>query len=283
MKKKTLFERSVNFLYTTCVGRTILKLLVNKQLSDVVGAFLNTKLSCFLIEPFIKRNHINMDEYEKVTYNSYNEFFYRNIAKGARVIPTDETAFIAPCDSRLTAYPISDDMVVDVKDTRYSLRDLLKSNKLANYYKGGTLLLFRLSVDDYHRYVYVESGEKSRNYRIPGVLHTVQPLANDVYPIYKENTREFCLIKTPSIGSVLMMEVGAMLVGKIANENHHPAPVTRGQEKGHFEFGGSTIIVCVKKGTLELTEELKENSRNNIETKVKLGEIIGRKMISLSQ
>ena len=69
--------------------------------------------------------------------------------------------------------------------------------------------MFRLCVDDYHRYIYIDDGFESRRVHIPGELHTVNPVANDVYPIYKENTREYALLKTVNFGTVLMMEVGA--------------------------------------------------------------------------
>ena len=70
------------------------------------------------------------------------------------------------------------------------------------------------------------------------------------------------------------MEVGALLVGKIVN-HHGPAPIRRGQEKGYFQFGGSTVVLLLKKDTAILDEDILENSRNGIETLVKFGEKIG--------
>ena len=64
----------------------------------------------------------------------------------------------------------------------------------------------------------------------------MNPAANDVYPIYKENAREYTLLKTKQFGTILMMEVGAMMVGKITNLHKNPATVKKGQEKGNFEF-----------------------------------------------
>lgn len=83
-------------------------------------------------------------------------------------------------------------------------------------------------------------------YRIPGVFHTVNPLAGEIYPIYKENTREFSVLKSQHFGNILMMEVGALMVGRICNEKEN-CPVHRGEEKGKFEFGGSTVICAWKK------------------------------------
>lgn len=134
--------------------------------------------------------------------------------------------------------------------------------------------MFRLSVDDYHRYIYVDSGRESVRRRIPGVLHTVNPAANDVYSIYKENTREYSLMKSEHFGTLLMMEVGALMVGKIEN---HPVcdHVDRGQEKGNFAFGGSTIIYMTQKGCVVPDQDLLTNSQEGVETKVQIGSKIG--------
>ena len=78
-----------------------------------------------------------------------------------------------------------------------------------------------------------------------------------------------------NFGTVLMMEVGAMMVGKIENR-HQAARVRRGQEKGNFAFGGSTIILLTQKGKAMPDPDIWENSLNGIETKVRLGESVGR-------
>ena len=134
-----------------------------------------------------------------------------------------------------------------------------------------------MTVDDYHRYIYTETGKKSGNYKIPGIFHTVNPVANDLEPIYKENTREFCLTKTADAGTVLQMEVGALMVGKIENDQEE-AFVHRGEEKGRFAFGGSTIVVLYQRGRVQPDEDLLKNSRDGYETKVTQGEAVGDKV-----
>ena len=94
-------------------------------------------------------------------------------------------------------------------------------------------------------------------------------------PIYKENTREYSVLYSENFGKILIMEVGAMLVGRIVNY-HEEAVVERGEEKGRFEFGGSTILVCLEKGRAVIDKDISENSFNGIETMVKMGEKIGR-------
>ena len=102
-------------------------------------------------------------------------------------------------------------------------------------------MILRLTVDDYHRYCYFDDGIKSENHRIEGVYHTVNPIANDHVKIYKENTREYTLMKTKHFGDALQMEVGALMVGKIVNHDG-AGSMRRGIEKGYFQFGGSTSI-----------------------------------------
>ena len=142
-------------------------------------------------------------------------------------------------------------------------------------------MIFRLTVDDYHRYCYVADGIKEDNVFIQGVLHTVNPLANDYFPIYKENSREYSILHTKEFGDIVMMEVGALLVGKIVN-HHRKYRVLRGQEKGYFEFGGSTVVLLVKKNTVQIDADILENSAQNIETVVKFGEKIGEARYSRS-
>ena len=120
----------------------------------------------------------------------------------------------------------------------------------------------------------IDEGRKSRNIRIPGVFHTVNPVANDMVPIYKENTREYSLLKSRHFKTVLMMEVGALMVGRITNY-HQACEVKRGQEKGRFEFGGSTVILLFQENAVHPNEQLVLNTARGYETIVKMGERIG--------
>lgn len=271
-----LQSKILNYLYKNIFGKIMLKLLIKPWVSDISGVLLNSPCSRFLIPLFIKKNNIDMSEYENRTYFSFNDFFTRKIKKGTRKIDYNPDHLIAPCDGKLSVYNINKDSKFIIKNTEYNLRSLLRSKKLADYYENGTMLIFRLTVDDYHRYCYIDSGKKTKNYRIKGVYHTVNPIANDVTAVYKENTREFSVLYSENFGKILIMEVGALLVGKIVNY-HEEAYVNRGEEKGRFEFGGSTIIVCIENGRVAIDQDIWQNSLNGIETVVKMGEKIGVK------
>lgn len=267
-------DRCIHFLYETLPGRVLLRPLVTPAFSKFAGYLLETKLSSFAVTPFVKANHISLSECEMQQFDSFNQFFKRKLRRNARQIVRDEGAFISPCDARLSVYPIMNNSHFTIKNTPYTVAELLKDEHLSKTFEGGTLWLFRLSVDDYHRYIYPITGRKSHNRYIAGRFHTVNPLANDYYPIYKENSREYCLIKGHST-TLLMMEVGALMVGKIENLNKHASYVKRGSEKGNFAFGGSTIIVLTKKGAVTPEPLFIENTRKHIETKVLLGQRVG--------
>ena len=267
-------DRLLAAMYGSALGRLLLKPLTAPWLSKAAGRLLSTRASCILIKPFINSNHIDMSQLEPVEYASYNDFFSRRIRPEARPVDMDPRHLVSPADSKLTVLPITETGRFTLKHTAYTVGSLLKDPALAAQYVGGWACIFRLTVDDYHRYCYPFSGEKGENVRIPGKLHTVNPIANDFFPIYKENAREYTVLRTGDFGEVIAMEVGALLVGKIVN-HHGPASVRRGQEKGYFQFGGSTVVLLLKKDTAVIDDDILENSRNGIETVVKFGEKIG--------
>jgi len=278
IKQNEAQDRVLSFLYHTALGRGLLSILVQPIISKVAGVFLDHPISKILIGPFVSKNNIQLSDFEKQEFYSYNDFFTRKIKKENRLISQNPLELIAPCDGKLSVYSITEESTFKVKDTLYTMKSLVQSEKLAKRYEGGQLLLFRLTVDDYHRYCYIDAGEKTSNHYIPGVFHTVNPIANSVVPIYKENTREFSLLKSEHFGTILMMEVGALLVGKIVNYQGK-VNVQRGEEKGRFEFGGSTVIICLEKNCGIVDQDIIKNSLEDIETVVKMGERIGETVV----
>lgn len=268
-------DKLLRHLYNDRGGRLCLKLLVQPFVSRAAGAFLNTRLSARLIPGFVKKNRIDLSAYERQCFASYNDFFTRKIKAGERPVSQGDNILISPCDAKVTVCRVDGQFRFYIKDTLYTAGELLRNEDLAQRYLGGYVMIFRLTVDDYHRYCYVADGQKSRNISLPGIFHTVNPAANDVCPIYKENAREYTLLKTKQFGTIIMMEVGAMMVGKITNLHKNKSLVKKGQEKGWFEFGGSTVVLFLQHGRVRLDSDLLENSENGYETIVRMGERIG--------
>lgn len=271
-------DKLLAFVYGHALTRLMIRPLISPVVSRLGRMFLDTRISAAFVAPFVKKKHIDLQQYERQRFFSYNDFFTRKIKAGERPLTEDDQVLMSPCDGKVSVYPIMREGRFSIKHTEYTVESLLENRELSEHFHGGYAVVVRLTVDDYHRYCYVDNGEKSRQVRIHGVFHTVNPVANDVCPIYKMNTREYCLLKTEHFGTVLMMEVGALMVGKIRNY-HQKCKVKRGQEKGRFEFGGSTVVMLLEPGRVEIDRDILENSRLGHETIVKMGEQIGRKLI----
>lgn len=269
-------DRMLEWMYGTRLGRLLVSVMIRPWVSRAAGWLMDSRISAAAVSPFIRSNHISMEDFEERPYRSFNDFFTRQLKPGRRPVDEAPSHLIAPCDSKLTVYDICEDSRFCVKGTEYTLDGLLQNKQLAGQFLGGTLLLFRLTVGDYHRYCYVDSGRIGPITHIPGVYHTVNPAAASRYPIYRENTREYALLESEVFGTMLQMEVGAAMVGRIVN-NPGCGAVQRGDEKGRFEFGGSTVIVLLQKGAAIIDGDILRNTQKDAETVVRLGQRIGIK------
>lgn len=274
MSKRTM-TLGLKYCYTK-IGKPTRCIITNPLLTAIVGAYMDTKSSARRIDGFVRRNKIDMSDYVNGKYRCFNDFFTRRLKPGARPIDTNPDTLISPCDGYLSAYRISGDSEFAIKDSYYNVEDLVGGDEIASEYLKGTCLVLRLGVENYHRYCYIDNGFKSRNYHIKGRYHPVQPIVVRKHPVFKQNTREYCLLETENFGTVTQIEVGACMVGKI--NNHHEAGVThRGSEKGMFLFGGSTIVLLFKEGVLDIPDDVFAATAKGQEAIVKYGEAIARK------
>lgn len=258
-------SRLLKFMYNTVIGRIILKIATTKYISNIYKIYITSKLSKIKIKKFIKKNHINMDDYKEKDYESFNDFFIREIKSGKRKI---EDNLIAVCDSKLSVYEIDENSKFTIKDSIYTINELIGEERQYKY-----ALIFRLCVDDYHHYIFPDEGKVVDTKHINGILHTVQPIAQKRYKVFHENSRDITFLNCDNLGDVCYIEVGALMVGKIVNISK--TEFKKGEEKGHFEFGGSTVIMLINKN-INLNEKIIENSKNDIETIVKMGQCIGK-------
>jgi phosphatidylserine decarboxylase len=270
-------ERRLHLLYETTFGRLLLGAIFARPWYSGLNAMLDKRpSSARKIQPLVERFGIDMSEYPGQSYESYESFVTRKIDPARRPIAGDPDALIAVADSRLLAYSVSSDGRIPVKQSSYTITELLRDPGLAAAYNEGTCLLFRLGTEDYHRYCFADDGEVIRTRVINGVLHSVQPISSKRYKAFSENHREYAIIETANFGTMVTVEVGALLVGKI--NNHDVTSCLRGQEKGYFSLGGSAILILLKPGTVSIDSDIMEHSRRQIETKVRLGEKVGEKI-----
>ncbi|MBP5255768.1 MAG: phosphatidylserine decarboxylase [Clostridia bacterium] len=269
---------SLKFLYRNPFGRVILGMISGRAVSKLAGKWMSSRFSRGRRKRFIAANGIDMSEYPEREYRSFNDFFTREIKHERRPVDADPDALCSPCDSALTVYRIEDGLTFEVKNSRYSVADMLGDRDAASEFDGGYVMVFRLAVNNYHRVCFFDGGDKGESRFIPGRLHTVQAIATDTgHDIYARNCRSVCYIDSDSFGRAAMVYVGALLVGRIVEHKPGAAKVARGEEAGMFLFGGSTVVLVIKKGAANIDRDILDASRAGLETAVKYGEAIGRR------
>lgn len=271
----TVFLR---FLYRTVVGRCLLKIIAHPSISKIAGWFLDSKLSKIGIQHFIKKNNILLDDIDIPNggFSSFNDFFKRK--KKQESFNIDYEGLISPCDGFLSIIKIDKNSIFDIKHTTFTLEELLADEKLAKEFYDGTALIYRLTPANYHRYCYVTNGEIITKKVIPGKLYCVRPIATRTMPVFVQNAREYQVINSENYGKVVQMEVGATMVGKITNNDKFDinSEVKKGEEKGYFEFGGSTVVVLLKKDMVKIDDSIINKKNSQGEITVKIGQFIAR-------
>ena len=259
-------------LYNTWYGRVLSKFILLPVFSTMAASKDRRRSSAKKIAPFVEKYGIDMNDFEEREYVSFSDFFTRSIKPGKRPFDSDPNAVIAPADSKVLCYGIRDDLKFTVKGSEYTPDEITGNNVDTGSFAGGKAIVFRLSMDDYHHYCHIDSGSITDSYEIKGKLHTVSSISSK-YKIYKENHRIVNVLDTDHFGKVIYIEVGALLVGRI--KNNGITKFVKGQEKGYFEQGGSTIVLFFEKDRINVDPDILEMSGNGIETKVRMGERIG--------
>ena len=159
---------ALRFLYGRREGRMLLKLAASRPVSQLAGRFMDSPLSKPLIGPFVRKNNIRMEDYLPLPYPCFNDFFCRPIRKELRPIPEEGAVFMAPCDGLLSAYRITDGLLLPIKQSSYTVSELLDSREEAARFRDGICLVFRLCVNHYHRYCYLDDGRVVSKRFIPG-------------------------------------------------------------------------------------------------------------------
>lgn len=206
-------------------------------------------------------------------FSSFNAFFTRRLKPDARPLDCSPGSVIAVADAKLQVEPLTQGNAFYVKGSRYTLAELLQDERTAQLFEGGTCWIYRLAMSDYHRYCYPDEGTLLKERHIAGVLHTVRPLAHRYTKVFAENTRTWQLLATETQGQVLYCEIGAMLVGRI--HNHGRRRFVKGQEKGYFAYGASSIVLCFQRDRVKVDADIAKQNGNGLEVQVKYGEKVG--------
>ena len=329
-------QKAIYFLYHHFLGRLLLKMIFARPyFSFLRGLYYNSFLSKKDIASFVEKYGLSKELLKK-RYQSFGDFFSRKEAvylREARKENTKENGeawkekiqgklpFYASASGKVMAYKIDEGRIIlppgvqkegagkkenfhflplEIKGNFYSIEKILRA-PCPDFLKGGTLLIFRLSLPDYHRYIFPAEGKLLRTKKIKGRLDSVRKEAAH-FKAFSENKREVSLLELTGMGKILHVEVGAMLVGHIHNhmelktfsdkgaqnkrKNLGEKTIkfdrgyqqvfrfTAGEEKGYFSLGGSTIVEMLS-DKIVIDEDLFENTKKGLETKLEIGERIG--------
>jgi len=265
--EKVAGEKWLVWLYNNPLGEAALFTLAKrKMLSSFYGRLMDRPSSSEKIQPFVENFNINLNEAQKQVFNSFNDFFTRKLKAGARSVDTATRIVVSPADGKILAY-------ANVTNTDF-INSFLDDSILAQNYIDGSLIVIRLAPNDYHRFHFPFSGKASPIVKIEGDYYSVNPIAlRKRAEIFCLNKREFVIISNPLFGDVIMAEVGATMVGSII-QTYRGDEIVKGQEKGYFKFGGSTVVLLFEKSKILVDTDLMRNTKNGFETDILMGQRI---------
>ena len=273
----------VKLMYGTWIGRVLSSAAAAPPVSRFYGWLQDRPASSRKVAPFVERFGIQMEDFlpeegrsGESPYSTFNQFFTRRVTATARPF-AEGASFPAPCDARYFAYDVLDDTVtIPVKGSYFKASALLRDEQWQAHFEDGPGFIARLCPVDYHRFHFPDAGEVLASWKIPGALHSVNPWAlafrQDIFMI---NEREVTIMETERFGKLAFIEVGATCVGKIV-QTYEGKQFARGDEKGMFLFGGSTVIVLGEKGRWHIDPQILDNTAQGIETYLKMGRALGR-------
>ncbi len=276
--EKVAGEKWLVWLYNNPIGEATLWALVKRKLvSSIYGKMMDRTSSAKRIHPFIEDFNIDMSVAQEQEFSNFNDFFTRKLKDDARPIDTSSNIVVSPADGKILAYANMSRADFIIKGYRFDVFSFLDNPDLAQKYHDGALLIIRLAPVDYHRFHFPVSGNVSPNKKIEGDYYSVNPFAlRKKAEIFCLNKREYTIISNPLFGDVVMAEVGATMVGSII-QTYKGSTINKGEEKGYFKFGGSTVVLLFKKSKIKVDEDLLIHTAKGYETTVKMGERIGER------
>lgn len=273
----------LRFLYRSSLTRSLAHVIAySPWISRLYGWWQRTAYSQRQILPFIKRYHVNTDDFaqDPASFPSFDAFFTRHLRREARPITPGDHAAIIPADGRYRFFPMIDEaFLFGVKGSTFNLLQLMQSQERAKQYAQGSMVLARLAPSDYHRFHFPCRCRPQEAIPLNGPLYSVNPIAvRHRLSILWQNKRAITCLKSPVFGEIFYIEVGATNVGTI-HQTYTPGRIyEKGEEKGYFSFGGSTLILLFEKGKLKLDDDLIAASKHNEEILCLMGQSMGRSL-----
>jgi len=271
-------EGFLRFVYEHPLGSLPLHALVKRRLfSSWYGNRMDAAASRKKVQPFIEQYDIDVSELADApeSYRTFNEFFYRKLKPCARPIAAGANEIALPADGRHLVLPdIAACESFFVKGVRFDLAALLRDASLAERFAHGSMLISRLCPVDYHRFHFPFGGTPAASTVVTGPFYSVSPIALRRRPsILWENQREITVLRTETLGDVLLLEIGATCVGSIVQSFTPGQSAAKGGEKGYFRFGGSCCITIFEPNRVRFTDDLVEHSAAGREVYAKMGDV----------
>jgi phosphatidylserine decarboxylase len=270
-------EGLLKFLYGNTFGKLIvLPIAKQKAITKRYGRMMSSRKSVERIPDFVSSLNIDMSESKKSVseFQTFNEFFYRELKPEARKIGE---GLVSPGDGRVLAFEkISEVNSFFVKGKKFTLKEFLKDDVLFKKHENSSMIIVRLAPNDYHRYHFPFTGKASASKRIDGAYYSVSPIAlqSNFTKVFCKNKKEICTLTTEEQGEILLIPVGATMVGSLNSTYQPNTIVQKGQEMGYFAFGGSTVVLLFDAKHFKIDEDLIHNTKNNIETYLQMGDKI---------
>ncbi|SCU97213.1 LAMI_0F09252g1_1 [Lachancea mirantina] len=258
--------------------KTLLRNLSIKQ-----GRKFDSPASVKQIESFIKFHSLDMSECEETEYGTFNEFFYRKLKPGSRNPEADGDHYLlSPADSRCAVFAsIASSREIWIKGRSFTVTKLTGGLHPEMFNDRSCILgVFRLAPQDYHRFHCPCDAVVGEPLYIDGEYYTVNPMAvRSELDVFGENVRMVIPLHTKNLGTILFIPIGAMMVGSIVLTVKAGQKVSAGDELGYFKFGGSTIVLVASSQQVVFDTDLLNNSKERIETLVKVGMSVGHSPI----
>jgi phosphatidylserine decarboxylase len=239
------------------------------------GKFMDSPESAKIIEEWLSDNSLKNEDFvlPEEGFKSFNEFFTRDLKPGTRPIDdaTDESILVSPADGIINMIANELELVTEIPTKgrmTMSLNSLLDKSKYAERFIGGSALAIFLMPDNYHHYhspttgKIVESNESvgNRLFGMPDMLDMINNgnLAyNKDYSVFEDFKHGYFIIETSNYGFIAMIPIGLQTVGSVVFEDDYkkvssdnPIQIHKGEKLGHFEYGGSTVLLIFEKGKL---------------------------------
>ncbi len=272
------------------------RLLPQHTLSRLIHALARVRvrgIKNVLISGFMRGFEPDMSDARQtdpLAYESFNAFFTRELAPGARPQPADPLALVSPVDGTISQIGyLNDEAILQAKGRTYSLGALLGGNAAETaQFAGGAFATLYLAPYNYHRIHMPWPGRLRTGRHVPGKLFSVNAVtAAAVAGLFARNERVACIFEDGRQPFAMVL-VGALFVGSISTVWHgeitpptrrqarelagvagSPAALERGALMGWFNMG-STVILLFPKGRVQWQAGLAAG------TTVRVGQPLGR-------